>query len=688
MVSKPLGDDQQQAIETLRALGTGHDEQALVAILKQNNWEIEKAAGDLFSDPPPVRSDPPPTPAPKSVTVVPPPSPTNPNTSLTLWSRPAVPAPVFENVSSSATREVDSGALNAPPRVVKSQSNRFPPEHEVVDLTGVADEDEDLRKAMEMSLQESSQQPSTSTALVPVAGPKPRGDDTPLKPLDHSGLGISQEDHALHQALEASLSTSLNADVFVELTEEDNVRKEGFPTLIRTRNLSHVVGTLLLQALFAVPQLRIAIANWRTDEKEIPDYPSVNLVQLVFATLDQCQMATLPLDDGFTALFGHPLLHPNSPSDDIKELYDLAIARRCEAAFAEQGFWPVDPETDLAPRIMLSRKGSSDTAIHYPADLSVNDIATLDVLSVTTLAEPNTLEAAIFRHMLKSPNPSFLVRRAPVLGIRVTRHDGPSAERTPLSYPPRLYLDPYLWENRLFVDQKVQEMRQCFEEAEKLQKTAQYFAAREGQDPMADLKRTIHYLEHVAQPGADDERAMRLKSMAEKLKATLDGLDGQLTQCKERSQQLLTKAAGMLYIPELTRVAYDLRAVLVHDGLLGREHSYAYLRDPESNKWFRSCDASVEEVPEATVLNDSAGLHLNAGPYYFLYSEALPDDFVFPELVWPDDHLERVAEDNAQFRNKLPLELAQKLEGLDRALHSRLDALPNDTAETQTMDTS
>ncbi|KAG9046223.1 hypothetical protein FS837_004855 [Tulasnella sp. UAMH 9824] len=646
MVSKPLGEEQQQAIETLRALGTGHDEQALVAILKQNNWDIEKAAGDLFSDPPPLRSDPPPTPGPKSVTV-PPPSPTHPNTSLTSWSRPA---PVFENASTSAARDVDahSGALNAPPRMVKSQSSRFSLDNEVVDLTGEADEDEDLRKAMEMSLQESSQPQSTSTALVPVAGPKPRGDDTPLKPMGHSGLGISQEDHALHQALEASLSTSLNADVFVELADEDNVRKDGFPTAIRSRNLSHVAATLLLQALFAVPQLRVFMSKWRPDEKAILDYPYVSLVQQVFAHLDQCQMATLPLDDGFIALFGHPLLHPNSPGDDIKELYDLALARRCEAVFAEQGFLPVDPETELAPRVMLSRTGSSETAIHYPDDLSVNDIATLDVMSVTTLAEPNTLDAAIFRYMLQHPIPSFLVRRAPVLGIRVTRHDGPAAERTPLSYPSRLYLDPYLWENHLLVDQKVQEMKQCFEEAEKLQKTAQHFTAREGQDPMADLKRTIHYLEHVAQPGADEERAMRLKSMAEKLKATLEGLDGQLAQCKERSQELLTKAAGMLHIPELTRVA----------------------------------------VPEATALNDSAGLHLNAGPYYFLYSEALPEDFVLPELVWPDDHLERIAEDNAQFRNKLPLELAQKLEGLDRALHSRLDALPSDTAETQTMDTS
>lgn len=107
-----------------------------------------------------------------------------------------------------------------------TEASRFSPEHDVVDLTAEGDDDEDLRKAMEMSLQESSQQ-STSTALVPVAGPKPRGDDAPLKPMVHTGIHISQEDHALHQALEASLSTSLNADVYVELTDEENVRKEG-----------------------------------------------------------------------------------------------------------------------------------------------------------------------------------------------------------------------------------------------------------------------------------------------------------------------------------------------------------------------------------------------------------------------------------------------------------------------------
>lgn len=45
------------------------------------------------------------------------------------------------------------------------------------------------------------------------------------------------------------------------------------PTVIRSRNLSHVAATLLLQALFAVPQLRITLSKWRTDDQEILDYP-------------------------------------------------------------------------------------------------------------------------------------------------------------------------------------------------------------------------------------------------------------------------------------------------------------------------------------------------------------------------------------------------------------------------------
>ena len=40
---------------------------------------------------------------------------------------------------------------------------------------------------------------------------------------------------------------------------------------------------------------------------------------------------------------------------------------------------------------------------------------------------------------------------------------------------------------------------------------------------------------------------------------------------------------------------YDLRAVLMSDGIPGRDHTYAYLRGYDG-KWYKSLDAMVTEV--------------------------------------------------------------------------------------------
>ncbi|KAG8904867.1 hypothetical protein FRB99_001034 [Tulasnella sp. 403] len=268
--------------------------------------------------------------------------------------------------------------------------------------------------------------------------------------------------------------------------------------------------------------------------------------------------------------------------------------------------------------------------------------------------------------------------------LSLRRHDGPSSERTPLSYPARLFLDPYLWENRALVGEKLRDIERCFEDIEKIGKVAEYFSAREDKDPTGDLKQTIHYLENVADPKGDAARAERLKEMAGKLKETLARIEEQLGQCSQRTVELRNQAAATLQVPELQRRPYDLRAVLVHDGLIGREHMYAYLRDQRSGKWFKSWDAFAEEVPEATVLNDSSGLHLNSGPYFFLYSEALPEDYDMSENHWPVPIMELLQEDNAVFRRELPLNVAEELEERDLALRSLQPPLASSTLSSAT----
>ncbi|KAG8901640.1 hypothetical protein FRC00_005855 [Tulasnella sp. 408] len=88
-MSKLLGEEQQQAIEFLRVLETGHDEQAIVG--KVNLDQCVNYSLTYMTSPP------------------------YPNASLTVWNSSP---PVFETVSSSAAREVDvhSGALDAWPK--------------------------------------------------------------------------------------------------------------------------------------------------------------------------------------------------------------------------------------------------------------------------------------------------------------------------------------------------------------------------------------------------------------------------------------------------------------------------------------------------------------------------------------------------------------------------------------------
>lgn len=111
-----------------------------------------------------------------------------------------------------------------------------------------------------------------------------------------------------------------------------------------------------------------------------------------------------------------------------------------------------------------------------------NDLATLEVITASssspTTQANNTLEGAIFSNLLKPPVKSFIVRRASVVAIRVNRFDSNTAV-TPLTFPGRLFLDPFLWENRDVVLGKVQEIERAQERIERIGGVSQQFSPRE-----------------------------------------------------------------------------------------------------------------------------------------------------------------------------------------------------------------
>ncbi len=101
-------------------------------------------------------------------------------------------------------------------------------------------------------------------------------------------------------------------------------------------------------------------------------------------------------------------------------------------------------------------------------------------MSTTAPNEQNRLDSALFKYMLQAPVPSFLVQHAPIIGVRVSRHDGgPATDRKPLLFPPKLYLDPYLWENSTYVRSKLDDIEKSTEEMDRMMRMADSFTARE-----------------------------------------------------------------------------------------------------------------------------------------------------------------------------------------------------------------
>lgn len=144
----------------------------------------------------------------------------------------------FDTTRSVNATVPQKGALNArtllPPAIVPSREHRLviprkgsplipltELKNDVIDLTG-EDDDDQLRQALAASLELPESQGDDI-----VIGPKNRGDSTPLQPLNGVGPGMTQEEQALSRALEASLTTSLNADVYKEHSPRQLIRSLG-----------------------------------------------------------------------------------------------------------------------------------------------------------------------------------------------------------------------------------------------------------------------------------------------------------------------------------------------------------------------------------------------------------------------------------------------------------------------------
>jgi len=115
---------------------------------------------------------------------------------------------------------------------------------------------------------------------------------------------------------------------------------------------------------------------------------------------------------------------------------------------------------------------------------------------------------------------------------------------------------------------------------------------------------------------------------------------------------------------------YDLRVVLMHDGLKGRKHVYSYVH--HDDVWWKIVGHTVTKVPLEAVLNDKDGMHLGAGPFLLIYSRSLPEPLV---SEWPNVVKAGARADSSEFLAKLPAAVQEK--AFNPSAHVTLDPEPS-----------
>lgn len=106
----------------------------------------------------------------------------------------------------------------------------------------------------------------------------------------------------------------------------------------------------------------------------------------------------------------------------------------------------------------------------------------------------------------------------------------------------------------------------------------------------------------------------------------------------------------------LKKLPYRLHAVLVHEGQASGGHYWAYIQDPKQQRWCKFNDITVSEVTWDEVAHESLGGYRHVSAYCLMYIDARREGCIdngsgIQEL--PEDLQKLVDEDNAEFEKEL-----------------------------------
>jgi hypothetical protein len=237
-------------------------------------------------------------------------------------------------------------------------------------------------------------------------------------------------------------------------------------------------------------------------------------------------------------------------------------------------------------------------------------------------------------------------------------------------FPDAIYMDRYLLENRERLAVEIGTYSETMAEVHKVRRMCAEFDHFSSPLPAA-FNGCLQYFEDDGMRGLREAalafaqpESVAPEQMAGALRQHMGALDALGANLHQRLAGLKAQARYILDSPALKRHAYQLHAVLIHDGMTPQAgHYYAFVRHPESGQWFRMNDLFVEEVTPEIVMTEAFGAE-TPGSTRNAYSMMYVSDSIYERT------LEREREREQGLSDEIPIGLVSEVQQSNSALEA------------------
>ncbi|KAG8836379.1 hypothetical protein FRC18_011510 [Serendipita sp. 400] len=367
-----------------------------------------------------------------------------------------------------------------------------------------------------------------------------------------------QHEDELSKAISASLQASMIDTQYVSIPLSQHIRPSPFtPVSLRAKEVDLIPGALLVHALYHIPQIRDAFRK---------------VAYGIYPKLKGIRPFWLNSMNGYWRCMAEMemTLQADVTFDDWVQEFN--------SAFHNDGFKDAKEHTEAL------YKRFADNSVHLPPPFSRNLLHSIIWYPRSSGASSSSLWSSdtspYFASSSKSPMPLIPI------SANINSPDNELIN----------YLHEMTWTRKLEVA------------ADILDHSA-----------LKNLRTSIKYFETVTPEDPSDPESERKKWTLGSLKRVLETVEHEISNTEKIIKQAKEEVSTVFNITGLQKHPYDLRAVLMWDGVYGRGHFYSYVQGRDT-KWYKTVEASVTEVTEGTVLTDIAGLHFGAGPFMLFYS--------------------------------------------------------------------